>query len=404
MSKFKKLLHKVAHNVEGTFDKLSQRMDTKLGLLNKIQVVLYNSYASESMIYIRGRVLEAKNIAPATDQDSIWKNLLRTYQRLETDEIPNVLLKMTFRGVSKEVRSDEEGYFDLPFKLDEPLKYQPSRYSFDVEILDFPVNVEIDVAPIRGEIYLPPEHAEFGVISDVDDTIMKTDVISLLKMAKATFLQNSRTRIAFKGVSKFYQALQAGKNKDNANPFFYVSSSPWNLFDLIRDFIDINEIPAGPILLRDLGIDKSKFIVGTHGSHKRNEIEGILKVFPHLNFILIGDSGEQDPFIYYNIAKDFPGRILAIYIRDAKSPKQQAAEELVEKAREKEGIEMYIVPNSLEAAKHAVSKGYMTADAFPEIETEIVEELKNDDELDEALEEGEISEEIVEEVEEKKKD
>jgi phosphatidate phosphatase APP1 len=38
--------------------------------------------------------------------------------------------------------------------------------------------------------------------------------------------------------------------------------------------------------------------------------------YPHLNFVLIGDSGQEDPKIYREIVAIFPGRILAVYIRD----------------------------------------------------------------------------------------
>ena len=46
----------------------------------------------------------------------------------------------------------------------------------------------------------------------------------------------------------------------------------------------------------------------------RDELN-ILKTYPDLKFILIGDSGEHDADIYIEIAEEFPERIRAIYLR-----------------------------------------------------------------------------------------
>ncbi|MGB0522746.1 MAG: App1 family protein [Flammeovirgaceae bacterium] len=382
MSKWKKLLHKVTNNVETKFDEFSNRLNTRLKLLDKIKVVIYNSYGNENCVYIRGRVLEDKKIKAATDEDGIVDNLLRTYKRLESDEVPGALLEVEFNGVKKEVKSDNEGYFYLPFEFDEPILYSKKRHQFTIKLLDFPVNTEVNSEGVQGEIFLPPAVTDFGVISDVDDTIMRTDATNLFRMAWTTFTGNARTRIAFKGVGKFYEALRLGKSRENDNPFFYVSSSPWNLYDLIHDFIALNEIPEGPLLLRDYGIDESKFVMSTHSQHKRKEIENIFKVYPQMKFVLIGDSGQEDAFIYYNIAKDYPEKILAVYIRDAKVLDQAIRVKGAIKRAIDEGIDMHLVNDSLAAAHHAVQAGLIHPDMLPAIEQEMLDEEANDREMD----------------------
>lgn len=382
MSKWKKLIHKVSNNVETKFDELSNRLSNRLSLLDKIKIVIYNSYASEHTIYIRGRVLEDKNIKVATDEDGIVDNLLRTYKRLESDEVPDALMEIEFNGVKKKVRSDSEGYFYLPFELDAPIVYNRERLRFTIRLLDFPVNAEVNAEGTAAEVFLPPPNADFGVISDIDDTIMRTDATNLFRMAWTTFTGNSRTRIAFKGVGKFYQALKLGQSRENDNPFFYVSSSPWNLYDLIHDFIDLNEIPDGPLLLRDYGIDESKFMMTSHSEHKRKEIENIFKVYPNMKFVLIGDSGQEDALIYYNIAKDYPEKILAVYIRDAKAEEQEVRVKGIIRRAMDEGINMHLVNDSLAAAHHAVQASLIHPDMLPAIEQEMLDEEKNDEEMD----------------------
>ena len=96
----------------------------------------------------------------------------------------------------------------------------------------------------RTEVLIPDASAAVGIISDIDDTVLQSSITDWKTAAQLTFLGNARTRKPLLGVAKLYAALQAG-----VNPLFYVSSSPWNLYDLLEDFMRLNEIPPGPIFL-----------------------------------------------------------------------------------------------------------------------------------------------------------
>jgi phosphatidate phosphatase APP1 len=145
-------------------------------------------------------------------------------------------------------------------------------------------------------------------------------------MVQTVFLGNARTRRAFSGVAAFYQALQAGKQAKEGNPIFYVSSSPWNLYDLLSDFFALNGIPAGPILLRDWGITEEEVLPTGHRSYKLKWIHSLLNTFSNLPFILIGDNSQEDPEIYRELVRLYPGRILAIYIRNITRQIERSAE------------------------------------------------------------------------------
>ena len=141
------------------------------------------------------------------------------------------------------------------------------------------------------------------------------------------------------------------------------------MYDLLKDFLDLNNIPAGPLLLRDFGLQDNKFISSGHMGHKFKEIESILLTYPTLNFVLVGDSGQEDPKIYHEIVKEFPGRILAIYIRDVQLTKREKIAEDIS-AELKKNVEMVVVDHTLEAAKHAAKIGLIFTEALPEIERE----------------------------------
>ena len=210
-----------------------------------------------------------------------------------------------------------------------------------------------------AKFLVPPATAHWGIISDIDDTVLRTNSSNLLRMARLTFFNNAHTRLPFKGVAAFYRALHRGTSQSSHNPLFYVSSSPWNLYDLLEDFFELHQIPMGPFFLRDFGIDETKFIKSGHGDHKLAQIEKIMTTYPDMEFILIGDSGEKDPEIFSQVVHDFKGRVKCIYIRDVTQTKRDEAIQKLATEVASAGIEMILIEDSEAAAKHAAEKGFI---------------------------------------------
>ncbi len=86
--------------------------------------------------------------------------------------------------------------------------------------------------------------------------------------------------------------------------------------------MDLNGLPRGPILLRDLGLDETKMLKTPHSEHKSEHLRAILTTYPDLPFVLIGDSGQHDPEIYADAARAHPGRIRAVVIRDVSNDRR----------------------------------------------------------------------------------
>src|SRR5690606_26771482 len=198
----------------------------------------------------------------------------------------------------------------------------------DLELMEEVVPDQKDISA-RGQVMLLTSDSQFGIISDVDDTILVSKATNLLKKLRLMLFKNAHSRLPFEGVAAFYRALQKGVTGNFYNPIFYVSSSEWNLYDLLVDFCLVRGIPKGPFLLQTLEEDWYKFWKsggGTHG-HKVDKIRHILTTYHDLRFILIGDSGQKDAEIYSKIVHEYPERILAIYIRDVSKKKRQRSEE-----------------------------------------------------------------------------
>lgn len=353
--------------VEHRFDDFAFELRKRFGLDGPLQVVNYRTYGTTSEIFIKGRVLEDKGISESMKGDSLVSNLVKMYQRFASDEVPGATVKVDFEGKNYRATTDREGYFQFR------IKHHAGEWSTN-QWLQLPVVLEDAPLKLNGTVQstasvLIPEHdAEYGIISDIDDTIIKTTATSLLAMSRNTFMHNAHTRLPFAGVAEFYKALQMGRNGKRNNPFFYVSSSPWNLYDLLEDFLDINDIPEGPLLLRDFGLDEKKAGSSDHMSHKFSEIKSILDTYPNLPFILIGDSGQEDPSIYREVVKHYPGRILSIYFRDVQLAQREKVAIGIKESMADSNVEMIIIDNTVEAARHAATKGFIFSESIPQVE------------------------------------
>ena len=368
MKKLKKILTQSASYLEDQWDELRFRFNKKMGWFDPIQIVPYRTYGTARHLYIKGRVLQDKKIAGAQDRDTVFNNLLNMYKRFESDEVPGALLKVSLPDEEHTVTTDKEGYFVLSLTPRTPVINEQLWHPLPLQLVEAPLPFE--PAVVHAEVMIPPPDAEYGIISDIDDTVIKTTATSLLAMSRVTFLNNARTRLPFAGVAEFYKSLQLGRNGKRNNPFFYVSSSPWNLYDLLKDFLDHNAIPAGPLLLRDFGFEPKKHSSGSHLDHKLKEIRQIFEAYPHLNFVLIGDSGQEDPVIYREVVKAYPGRVLAIYIRDVQLPERKRIAVDVSETLRQEKVEMIISDNTVEAAEHAARLGLIFTETLPAIEEE----------------------------------
>jgi phosphatidate phosphatase APP1 len=303
-------------------------------IADPIIILPYLGYGTPRKLTVRGRVLEDEGFRPAGDADSRWRNLIHFYKRLESDEVPGARL----RSGKTEAVTDREGYF----RIELTGSFRPGWNDVELELL------HPAAAQATARVLVPANEAAFGVISDIDDTVVTTNVTSRVKMIMTVALTNARTRKPFKGVAAFYRALHGG-----VNPVFYVSKSPWNLYAPIVEYLAVQGLPEGPVLLRDFGFR-------TEREHKRKAIEDILATYPKLQFVLSGDSGEQDPEIYADIMRRFPARVRAIYIRSVNKKRISAIQALALEVA-KTGCQLILAEEAEAAAVHAAAEGLIQA-------------------------------------------
>lgn len=325
-------------------------------IINPDPVIItpYGGYANNKMIHTQARVLEDEGIKH-TVENSFIRNIYNSYKRFESDELRGAKVKVSWGQQSTILTTDEEGYIYLDHPHGQDVIHSNTLW--------IPVTYELlkngrVIYKVTSSVMKPSEKAEYGVISDMDDTVLHTGVTSFLKwkLLVNSFMRHSHNRLPLEGAQEFYHLLHKGSTGCNTNPFFYLSNSPWNLYNYLYTFLTKFKFPKGTLMLRDMGLKlrrKKSFMEG----NKYLKIIHILDTFPDMPFILIGDAAEIDANIYLKIASTYPGRILAIYIR---SVKKKANIERIEKLIEKHtDIDVKLIKDSKYAISHAQEKGFI---------------------------------------------
>ena len=328
----------------------------------QIKLSPYRSYGTRNHLYLLGRALDDDKLK-MTEQQNFFRTLVNTYKQFDSDEIAGAEIALRLpEGTILTTRTNPEGYFLFDRTTSSSLKQHVDKEgwvqlktAFRTQRANSRISSDND---FPAELLIPPLTSRFGVISDIDDTILHTGVTSFLKwrVLQNSLFRKAHSRISFKGAPEFYSKLHQGRKGSEQNPIFYLSNSPWNLYEYLKLFLEINHFPKGPILLRDFRTPFDK-TVKPEKPHKQKEIINILKTYPRLKFILIGDSGEHDPRIYTEIAAKYPQRILAIYLRSVRHRKKmEQVRSIIDKS---EKVPVLSVEHSAEAEAHARESGFI---------------------------------------------
>lgn len=300
------------------FSNWRRQVKRQLGVLAPLSVQLYRGYGHEDCITIQGRVLERTSVASGGVRSRWWHNLRQAVGQLESDEVPDVELSITAAGHTTNVRSDSDGYFRAQLSLTgdttRPMSDAAAQARHGpwlevcAQVTRAPYPVE-SLPEARSACLIPMPSARFGVISDIDDTVLQTHVRRKLRMIYLTLLRNAATRRSFSETAALYRGMERAGGQA---PFFYISHSMWNLYPMLEEFIDRQGLPRGPLLLRDLGWFHGR----ERPRHKLAAIQQVMEAYPTLPFVLSGDNGESDPETYGRVARAYPGRVRTILIRD----------------------------------------------------------------------------------------
>lgn len=318
----------------------------------KYTIKVYHGYGHQKNMVVYGHVLSYKPIRTSLYTNNLLLNIIHLIQLFFVRPVPNVKLQMRWNKQHFFSCTEKDGFFKFEWQSSEHV--EAGWHQIIVDSMD---NQGRIIATGEGKIFVP-HSTQYGFISDIDDTVLVSHSSKTGKKLRVMFTKNPRSRKTFDDVVKFYQLLSlAHTTPDLLNPFFYVSSSEWNLYDDLNEFFKHNNLPKGAFLLNSIKKWYQLFSTGnTKHQGKFIRVLRILEAFPKQQFILLGDNSQRDPEIYASIANKFSDRIIAIYIRNVSHKKEEITSTLLSNIQNKQ-INILQFNHTEQAINHSKSIG-----------------------------------------------
>ncbi len=323
-----------------------------MGFTNQPTIRLYLGYGHAENLMVYGHVLSLSPLSRRKFSRQFPFNLLALIRMFIIRPIKDATVQLHWGDKLVNTTTDTDGFIKFNWPSDTAIPFGWHEVSAQL------LNPDNTIRATAFGSVLVRHSTQFAFISDIDDTFLISHSSHRLKRLSVLFTHNARTRRPFEGVVNHYRLLALAQTReDEPNPFFYVSSSEWNLYDYILEFIRVNDLPKGVLLLATMK-KLTHFLSTGQNNHggKFTRIVRILEAYPRQKFVLLGDSSQQDPHIYRSIAEHFPGRIHAVYIRDIYKKNSQSVQSVLMKIEET-GIPCCFFTHSAEAIVHSKKIG-----------------------------------------------
>ena len=322
-----------------------------------VRILPYFGYRNARRLHVSARALRAEK--PDFRGSGRWQAMRTMISQFASHEMSDVEVRLEIErqgGERSQIvrQTDKEGFVRFDVELDDEWAL-PDHTSWDVIGLHW--RNERGEHSVDAHVLAPGSRSSLGVISDIDDTIIETGITGNLRSVarnwRRVLAQLPDERVAVPGADVFYSSLGGGRvlRREEAHtgeripathrPFFYVSSSPWNLFSYLVAFKRMRRMPLGPIFLRDWGLNRETFGSGSHGSHKTEAIDHIVRTYPERRFALIGDDTQGDLPAFGDVVRRHPERIAAVFIRTTAGA-FSAEETAAKKAIEDSGVPLWL--------------------------------------------------------------
>lgn len=345
-------------NIPGQKPSLGQRLWEKFlrgfRLTDHPVVKVYHGFGNQHRVTVIGHVFRFSPI-PRKHYSKNW--LTNTFALLRLFMVRpyrRAYVKMQWNNEWVYAQSENDGFFR--FELDIVETLPPGWHEVQVWLLGR-ARTETTITSGTGSIFIPYRN-QYVFISDIDDTFLISHSSDIRKRLWVLLTENAHSRQPFTDVVRHYQLLSyAGTQHEETNPFFFVSSSEWNLYDYIREFAIRQQLPQGVYLLNQLKLFSQLWNTGQNNhATKFMRIVRIIEAFPQQRFILLGDDTQEDPNIYAAIVAHFPNRILAVYLRKVRKITKPTVMPAIEQMKAAGVICCYFSQSS-EAISHSISIG-----------------------------------------------
>lgn len=258
-------------------------------------VIAYDSYGSENFIRVLARVVLTKTGQPAADTQAS----IRGWRSFGNVPLSDDHAWVRVNGAEHMVTADRGGIVDAII----PGDFEPGN----VEIELWTDDSLVDTANVR----IIGQEQGFGIVSDIDDTVMVTALPRPFLAAWNTFVLDEHARSPVAGMAVLYDRLTYLRPN---SPILYLSTGPWNVAPTLKRFLTRNMYPVGPLLLTDWGPTATRAFRSGQ-DHKRATLERLAREFAQVKWLLIGDDGQHDEEIYGEFVENHPDNVVAVAIR-----------------------------------------------------------------------------------------
>lgn len=285
-------MHRAARFEDATH-RFRARLGRKRGLLTT--VVPYTGYGSPEWVRVLGRVL----LTGKHGSHQLRYENVRGFRSFLSIPIDDVDVRVDIGGTSHTVTPGRGGVIDVRI----PVELSPGWHTVSFSTLD--------TEPVNAPVFIVDPAARFGLVSDIDDTVMVTSLPRPFLAAWNTFVLNEHARRPVAGMSVLYERLT---REHPESPVIYLSTGAWNVAPTLSRFLERNLYPAGALLLTDWGPTHDRWF-RSGPQHKSDTLERLASEFPGLKWLLVGDDGQHDEELYGEFSTRHPSAVAAVAIR-----------------------------------------------------------------------------------------
>jgi Uncharacterized conserved protein len=259
-------------------------------------VAAYPGYGSDDWVRVLGRVL----IVPPLKQRRTGEYAaVRGWRSFASVPVGFAQVTVTIDEVSHEVVADRGGVIDTVL---------PARMAPGWQTLTMSVE---GGDPVETRVFIVASDVSFGIVCDVDDTVMVTALPRPLVAAWNSFVLDEHARQPVPGMAVLLERLV----RDHPGaPVIYLSTGAWNVAPTLIRFMRRHLFPPGALLLTDWGPTHDRWFRSGR-AHKSDNLRRLADEFPHVKWMLIGDDGQHDDDLYTAFTSEFPEHVTAVAIR-----------------------------------------------------------------------------------------
>jgi phosphatidate phosphatase APP1 len=273
------------------------------------RIVAHTGYGSQDFARVLGRVLLTRRAEPSERADAGASNAelrsaedeRRGWRAFITAPAMNVPVTISVGAKTVHTRSDRSGYIDTKVKGH---GLEPGWHELTISA--------VDAEDVVATVMIVGDDQTFGLISDIDDTVISTSLPRPMIAAWNTFVKSENARHVVPGMATMYRELL---ERHPGAPMVYVSTGAWNTAPTLTRFLRRHGYPPGPLLLTDWGPTNTGWFRSGQ-EHKQACLHRLANEFPHIRWVLVGDDGQHDPKIYGDFAEQRPRTVAAIAIRE----------------------------------------------------------------------------------------